>query len=51
VRALEKDLKEKFDRYDEEPAREWIEQMKEILSHRSYIQSFLRKIDETLGRD
>jgi molecular chaperone HscB len=51
VRALEKDLKEKFDRYDEKPEREWIEQMKEILSHRSYIQSFLRQIDNTLGRD
>jgi len=51
VRALEKDLKEKFDRYDEKPEREWIEKMKEILSHRSYIQSFLRQIDNTLGRD
>lgn len=51
VRALEKDLKEKFNRYDEQPGREWIEQMKEILSHRSYIQSFLRQIDNTLGRD
>ena len=51
VRELEAQLKEKFNRYDEQPGREWIEQMKEILSHRSYIQSFLRQIDNTLGRD
>jgi molecular chaperone HscB len=51
VRLLEQDLKEKFSRYDEKPGREWIEQMKVILSHRSYIQSFLRQIDNTLGRD
>ena len=51
VRELEAQLKEKFNSYDEQPGREWIEQMKEILSHRSYIQSFLRQIDNTLGRD
>ena len=51
VRALETELKEKFNRYDEQPGREFIEQMKEILSHRSYIQSFLRQIDNTLGRE
>lgn len=51
VRSLEKDLKEKFNHYDDKPGRKSIEQMKEILSHRSYIQSFLRQIDNTLGRD
>jgi molecular chaperone HscB len=51
VRLLEQELQRKFNRYDEEPAKIVIEEMKEILSHRSYIQSFLRQIDNILGRD
>ena len=51
VRGLEDNLQQKFNVYDQKPTRETIEEMKEILSHRSYIQSFLRQIDNTLGRD
>jgi|GEM_PF-5696710 len=52
VRRLEKDLLEMFTRYDAQPDdRNKIEEMKEILSHRSYIQSFLRQVDSALNRD
>jgi molecular chaperone HscB len=51
VRELETELSELFVEYDAEPQRAKIEKMKEILSHRSYIQSFLRQVDSTLGRD
>lgn len=48
---LEKQLLRAFTEYDQEPGRKSVEQMKEILSHRSYIQSFLRQIDNVLGRE
>ena len=51
VRLLERDLDHNLNRYDEMPEKKVIEKMKEILSHRSYIQSFLRQIDNILGRD
>jgi molecular chaperone HscB len=51
VQQLEKDLQQKLLLYDEQPAKKVIEEMKEILSHRSYIESFLRQIDNTLGRE
>ena len=51
VRHLEKDLQQKLSLYDSEPGKKVIEEMKEILSHRSYIQSFLRQIDNILGRE
>jgi molecular chaperone HscB len=51
VRQLESDLLERFTQYDEHPDRKGIEEMKEILAHRSYIQSFLRRVDSVLGRD
>ena len=51
VIQLEKELQQKFTQYDQEPTRKTIQDMKEILSHRSYIQSFLRQVDNVLGRD
>jgi molecular chaperone HscB len=51
VRDLEMDLLNLFVEYDEHPESKKLEQMKELLSHRSYIQSFLRQVDSTLGRD
>ena len=51
VTDMEQDLQGKFVLYDQQPAKQSIEEMKEILSHRSYIQSFLRKIDNVLGRE
>ena len=51
VRDLEMELMNLFVEYDEHPDRTTVEQMKEVLSHRSYIQSFLRQVDTTLGRD
>ena len=51
VRILEQELQYRLNRYDEAPEKKVIEEMKEILSHRSYIQSFLRQIDHILGRD
>jgi molecular chaperone HscB len=51
VKELEKELQQKFIDYDQKPDRIIIEQMKEILSHRSYIQSFLRQVDNVLGRE
>lgn len=51
VRDLEMELMDLFVEYDDHPERKKLEQMKEILSHRSYIQSFLRQVDSTLGRD
>ena len=51
VKQLEKDLQHKFIQYDADPDRKIIEEMKEILSHRSYIQSFLRQVDTVLERE
>jgi molecular chaperone HscB len=51
VHQLEQDLQQKLSLYDAKPGQKVIEEMKEILSHRSYIQSFLRQIDNILGRD
>jgi molecular chaperone HscB len=51
VKQLEKELLQKFIQYDADPDRKIIEEMKEILSHRSYIQSFLRQVDTVLGRE
>jgi molecular chaperone HscB len=51
VIQLEEELQEKFLVYDKDQDRKTIEQMKEIISQRSYIQSFLRLVDNVLGRD
>ena len=51
VRDLEMELMNLFIEYDQHPDRAKLEQMKEVLSHRSYIQSFLRQVDTTLGRE
>ena len=51
VRLLEQDLEHKLNQHDDAPQKKVVEELKEILSHRSYIQSFLRQIDNILGRD
>lgn len=51
VGELEQKLQEKFVIHDRQPSRVILEEIKEILSHRSYMQSFLRQIDNVLGRD
>jgi len=48
VRELEADLQNHFLIYDQSHDRQIVERMKEILSERSYIKSFLRQIDVTL---
>src|SRR5262245_49015690 len=45
VSELESALQQKFIEYDRNPSKEIVEQMKEILSQRSYIKSFLRQLD------
>ncbi len=49
--VLEEDLQRSFPVYDEQGGKDLVEAMKEKLSHRSYILSFLRQIDSALGRD
>ena len=49
VKSLEADLQQRFSEYDAQPEKAIIEQMKEILSERSYIVSFLRQIDSVLN--
>ena len=51
VTKLEKQLQNLFDEYDLQPDESKIVRMKEILSERSYIKSFLRQIDEILNRE
>jgi molecular chaperone HscB len=48
VRKLEANLQENFVLYDSAPEKKNLEKIKEILSERSYIKSFLRQIDNTL---
>jgi molecular chaperone HscB len=48
VQQLESDLQEQFVTYDSAPDKKNLEKIKEILSERSYIRSFLRQIDNTL---
>ena len=48
VKELEMDLEQQFAKYDQLPNRQIVERMKEILSERSYIKSFLRQIDSVL---
>lgn len=52
VQQLESDLQQQFVSYDSAPDKKNVEKIKEILSERSYIRSFLRQIDNTLkGED
>jgi molecular chaperone HscB len=48
VQQLESDLQQQFVSYDSAPDKKNLEKIKEILSERSYIKSFLRQIDNTL---
>ena len=48
VKELEMNLQESFTLYDSAPDKNKLERIKEILSERSYIRSFLRQIDNTL---
>jgi len=45
VETLESNLETKFAAYDRNPSKQILEQIKEILSERSYIKSFLRQMD------
>jgi molecular chaperone HscB len=47
VKELEANLQESFALYDSAPEKKNLEKIKEILSERSYIKSFLRQIDNT----
>ena len=49
VRDLESALQAKFVEYDRTADKAMLAQMKEILAERSYIKSFLRQMDSTLG--
>jgi molecular chaperone HscB len=49
VKDLEQQLQGKFVEFDHSRDRSTIEQIKEILSHRSYIKSFLRQINAVTG--
>ncbi|HET6266136.1 MAG TPA: Fe-S protein assembly co-chaperone HscB [Acidobacteriota bacterium] len=51
VKSLEADLQKQFTAYDAKPDRKIVEQMKEILSERSYIKSFLRQLDGVMNPD
>lgn len=52
VKELETNLEQQFAVYDSAPDKQNLEKIKEILSERSYIRSFLRQIDNTLkGED
>lgn len=48
VKELEANLQEHFKLFDSAPEKNKLEKIKEILSERSYIKSFLRQIDNTL---
>lgn len=48
AKELEQDLEKQFTEYDQSNDRQTVEKMKDILSERSYIKSFLRQIDSTL---
>jgi molecular chaperone HscB len=48
VGKLEFDLQQQFVTYDSAPDKKNLEKIKEILSQRSYIRSFLRQIDNTI---
>lgn len=48
---LEKHLDSKFSEFDAAPQDRVLESMKDILSERSYIRSFLRQIDRVLNRE
>jgi len=48
VKELEEDLQKHFAIYDAAPDQKALEKIKEILTERSYIKSFLRQIDRTL---
>ena len=47
VKELDLDLEQQFANYDQTRDRQIVEKMKEILSERSYIKSFLRQIELT----
>jgi molecular chaperone HscB len=49
VRYLEASLQSKFTEYDFRHEKATLAEIKEILSERSYIKSFLREMDSTLG--
>jgi molecular chaperone HscB len=48
VAELEKNLESRFSEYDASPNKKKLEKIKEILSERSYIKSFLRQIDSVM---
>jgi molecular chaperone HscB len=48
VQQLESDLQQQFVLFDAAPEKKNLEKIKDILSERSYIRSFLRQIDNTL---
>ncbi|HEY7161023.1 MAG TPA: Fe-S protein assembly co-chaperone HscB [Acidobacteriota bacterium] len=48
VKQLESNLQQQFAVYDSVPDKKNLQKIKEILSERSYIKSFLRQIDNTL---
>ena len=51
VKELEAGLNAKFSDYDQKRDKQTVEQIKEILSERSYIKSFLRQVDSVMGRE
>jgi molecular chaperone HscB len=51
VADLEKDLQSRFFDYDNSPDKKKLENIKEILTERSYIKSFLRQIDSVMKGD
>lgn len=51
VSDLEKRLESMFSGYDASPDRKKIEEIKQILSERSYIKSFLRQVDSVMKGD
>jgi molecular chaperone HscB len=51
VKGLEADLQAKFAEYDSNCNKQTLEQIKEILSERSYIKSFLRQVDSVMNKE
>jgi molecular chaperone HscB len=51
VKELEAGLSAKFSDYDQTRDKKTVEEIKEILSERSYIKSFLRQVDSVMERD
>ena len=51
VKELEADLQARFAEYDSACNKQTLEQIKEILSERSYIKSFLRQVDSVMNKE